>query len=67
MMQCYIVVIWQRVWQTKTNGQRIHFNFEYDQALIQQLYDEQSEVTDCKQFKTKVYMKVARNFYVIAG
>ena len=45
----------------------IHFNFEYDQALIQQLYDEQSEVTDCKQFKTKVYMKVARNFYVIAG
>ena len=25
MMQCYIVVIWQRVWQTKTNGQRNSF------------------------------------------
>lgn len=68
MMRCYIVVIWQKEYgKRKQMVSGIHFNFEYDQALIQQLYDEQSEVTDCKQFKTKVYMKVARNFYVIAG
>lgn len=63
----YDAVLYRR-YLAKEYGKRkqmvsgIHFNFEYDQALIQQLYDEQSEVTDCKQFKTKVYMKVARNF-----
>lgn len=68
----YDAVLYRR-YLAKEYGKRkqmvsgIHFNFEYDQALIQQLYDEQSEVTDCKQFKTKVYMKVARNFYVIVG
>lgn len=40
----------------------IHFNFEFGNDLLQQLFHLQTEQTDFTIFKTELYMKVARNF-----
>lgn len=40
----------------------IHVNFEFAPALIQQLFQQQSEIVCLEAFKTDIYMKVARNF-----
>lgn len=63
----YDAVLYRR-YLAKEYGKRkqmvsgIHFNFEYSMDLIQQLFTEQTEETDIKEFKTKLYMKVSRNF-----
>ena len=57
-----------RRYLAKTYGRRkqmvsgIHFNFEFDDALIQQLFALQSEITDYQVFKTEIYLKVTRNY-----
>ncbi|MHC5373990.1 bifunctional glutamate--cysteine ligase GshA/glutathione synthetase GshB [Enterococcus sp. LJL120] len=40
----------------------IHFNFEYAPELVTSLYEMQNECSSPEEFKTKLYMKVARNF-----
>ena len=40
----------------------IHFNFEFDDELIQALFNAQSEIKDYHHFKTELYLKVSRNF-----
>ncbi|MEI5994212.1 bifunctional glutamate--cysteine ligase GshA/glutathione synthetase GshB [Candidatus Enterococcus mansonii] len=40
----------------------IHFNFEYDNELVQQLFSLQTEYTTIEEFKNILYMKVARNY-----
>lgn len=40
----------------------IHFNFEYGLDLIRQLFQAQTEETSMENFKTRLYMKIARNF-----
>jgi glutamate--cysteine ligase len=63
----YDAVLYRR-YLAKEYGKRkqmvsgIHFNFEFAQPLIQQLFNEQSEIEDMKEFKNQLYMKVSRNF-----
>lgn len=40
----------------------IHFNFEFDPALVKQLFDLQTDITDLPDFKTALYFKVTRNY-----
>ncbi|PIC63927.1 bifunctional glutamate--cysteine ligase/glutathione synthetase [Sporosarcina sp. P13] len=40
----------------------IHFNFEFDDKLLRALFDLQSEITDYRQFKTEIYLKLTRNY-----
>ncbi|ANU28169.1 bifunctional glutamate--cysteine ligase GshA/glutathione synthetase GshB [Planococcus versutus] len=40
----------------------IHYNFEFGEELIQKLFKAQSEITKYHQFKTKIYMKITRNY-----
>ena len=40
----------------------IHFNFEFDDELIQKLFEMQSEIKNYKDFKTEIYLKVTRNY-----
>ncbi|MGX2945643.1 bifunctional glutamate--cysteine ligase GshA/glutathione synthetase GshB [Enterococcus alishanensis] len=40
----------------------IHFNFEYGEDLVKQLYRQQNEVVTLEKFKTELYMKIARNY-----
>lgn len=40
----------------------IHFNFEFGDSLIRQLFQQQTEETDYLQFKTEIYLKVTRNY-----
>ncbi|MDU5509702.1 bifunctional glutamate--cysteine ligase GshA/glutathione synthetase GshB [Enterococcus gilvus] len=40
----------------------IHFNFEYGLDLIKQLFLAQTEEASMENFKTRLYMKIARNF-----
>ncbi|PFS69143.1 bifunctional glutamate--cysteine ligase GshA/glutathione synthetase GshB [Bacillus thuringiensis] len=40
----------------------IHFNFEFSDDLIQELFKLQSEIKDYHQFKTEIYLKVTRNY-----
>ena len=40
----------------------VHFNFEFSDELIQVLFELQSEIKDYQQFKTEIYLKVARNY-----
>ncbi|EPH99844.1 glutamate--cysteine ligase/gamma-glutamylcysteine synthetase [Enterococcus faecalis 13-SD-W-01] len=40
----------------------IHFNFEFGDDLLKQLFNLQTEQTDFADFKTDLYMKVGRNF-----
>ncbi|MBM7711877.1 bifunctional glutamate--cysteine ligase GshA/glutathione synthetase GshB [Enterococcus xiangfangensis] len=40
----------------------IHFNFEYGLDLIKQLFLAQTEEASMENFKTRIYMKTARNF-----
>lgn len=40
----------------------VHFNFEFGDELMQQLFNLQSEIKDYQDFKTEVYLKVTRNY-----
>ncbi|MGM0123016.1 glutamate-cysteine ligase/gamma-glutamylcysteine synthetase [Enterococcus sp. AZ194] len=40
----------------------IHFNFEFADELVCQLFNEQTEISSLEKFKTEIYMKVSRNF-----
>ncbi|ANZ62947.1 hypothetical protein AYR62_01730 [Secundilactobacillus paracollinoides] len=40
----------------------IHFNFEFDPALVKQLFDQQNDIPDFGDFKTALYFKVTRNY-----
>ena len=40
----------------------IHFNFEYGLDLVKQLFLAQTEEASMEDFKTRLYMKIARNF-----
>ena len=40
----------------------VHFNFEFDDELIEALFHLQSEISDYRHFKTEIYLKVARNY-----
>ncbi|EOL45439.1 glutamate-cysteine ligase/gamma-glutamylcysteine synthetase [Enterococcus phoeniculicola] len=40
----------------------IHFNFEFADGLVRQLFNEQTAISSFDQFKTEIYMKVSRNF-----
>ncbi|KAF1297906.1 bifunctional glutamate--cysteine ligase/glutathione synthetase [Enterococcus sp. JM4C] len=40
----------------------IHFNFEFAEDLVKQLFNQQSEISSLEEFKTEIYMKVSRNF-----
>lgn len=40
----------------------IHFNFEYGLDLVHQLFLAQTEEASLETFKTRLYMKIARNF-----
>lgn len=40
----------------------IHYNFEFGDELIRALFNSQSESNDYGQFKTELYLKVARNY-----
>ncbi|WP_407855058.1 bifunctional glutamate--cysteine ligase GshA/glutathione synthetase GshB [Enterococcus hailinensis] len=40
----------------------IHFNFEYGLDLVEQLFLVQTQETSLEDFKTHLYMKIARNF-----
>lgn len=40
----------------------VHFNFEFGDELILKLFDLQTEINDYQDFKTEVYLKVARNY-----
>lgn len=40
----------------------IHFNFEYGQELIEALFKEQNDFNQLEDFKTALYMKIARNY-----
>ncbi|KAF1304434.1 bifunctional glutamate--cysteine ligase GshA/glutathione synthetase GshB [Candidatus Enterococcus willemsii] len=57
-----------RRYLAKTYGKRkqmvsgIHFNFEFDDALVQQLFNQQTAFTDYLKFKTELYLKVTRNY-----
>lgn len=57
-----------RRYLAKTYGRRkqmmsgIHFNFEFGDDLLRRLFAQQTEETDYQQFKTKVYLKVTRNY-----
>ena len=57
-----------RRYLAKTYGRRkqmvsgIHFNFEFDDTLIQQLFGLQTEIKEYQVFKTEIYLKVTRNY-----
>lgn len=57
-----------RRYLAKTYGRRkqmmsgIHFNFEFGDDLLQQLFKAQTEETDFQTFKTNCYLKVTRNY-----
>ena len=57
-----------RRYLARTYGKRkqmvsgIHFNFEYGSDLIEQLFLTQEDFATSKEFKTILYMKVARNY-----
>ncbi|WP_028790909.1 bifunctional glutamate--cysteine ligase GshA/glutathione synthetase GshB [Tetragenococcus muriaticus] len=57
-----------RRYLAKTYGRRkqmvsgIHFNFEFDDEMIQKMFELQEEYENYDQFKTEVYLKVARNY-----
>lgn len=57
-----------RRYLAKTYGRRkqmmsgIHFNFEFGDDLLQQLFKGQTEETDFQTFKTNCYLKVTRNY-----
>lgn len=57
-----------RRYLAKTYGRRkqmmsgIHFNFEFGDDLLRHLFAQQTEEMDYQQFKTKVYLKVTRNY-----
>lgn len=40
----------------------IHYNFEFGEEFVQQLFDAQTEIADYAQFKTEIYMKITRNY-----
>lgn len=40
----------------------IHYNFEFGDELIQALFNNQTEISEYGQFKTALYLKVARNY-----
>ncbi|MDN6639943.1 MAG: bifunctional glutamate--cysteine ligase GshA/glutathione synthetase GshB [Tetragenococcus sp.] len=40
----------------------IHFNFEFDDEMIQKMFELQEEYKNYYQFKTDIYLKVARNY-----
>lgn len=40
----------------------IHFNFEFSEELIQELFSFQSRIKDYQEFKTEIYLKVTRNY-----
>lgn len=40
----------------------IHYNFEFSVEFLEKLFEEQTEYTLLKEFKTAVYLKVARNY-----
>lgn len=40
----------------------IHYNFSYNETLIEKLYEASHQVVDYKNFKNNLYMKVARNY-----
>ncbi|QIL46985.1 bifunctional glutamate--cysteine ligase GshA/glutathione synthetase GshB [Vagococcus coleopterorum] len=40
----------------------IHYNFEFDPILVKRLFADQSEISDYREFRTELYLKVARNY-----
>ena len=40
----------------------IHINFEFDTAILNALYENQTDITSKEDFQSAVYMKLARNF-----
>lgn len=40
----------------------IHINFEFDTAILNALYEKQTDITSKEDFQSAVYMKLARNF-----
>lgn len=40
----------------------VHYNFQFADELMEELFKVQSEIKDYKDFKTEVYLKVARNY-----
>lgn len=40
----------------------IHFNFEFEDELLQKLFLQQADWEDYQEFKTEVYLKVTRNY-----
>lgn len=40
----------------------IHFNFSFNEILIERLYDNSDKKVDYKTFKDNIYLKVARNY-----
>lgn len=57
-----------RRYLAKTYGKRkqmvsgIHFNFEFADSFIHQLYEASEKTTDYQVFKTELYLKVTRNY-----
>lgn len=40
----------------------IHFNFGFDQTLIEALFKSQTKISDYREFQTELYLKVTRNY-----
>lgn len=40
----------------------VHYNFEFDKHFIDELYHNQTDIADPIQFKSAVYLKLAKNF-----
>ena len=40
----------------------IHYNFEFEPALVKALFDAQSETTNFETFKSELYLKVSRHY-----
>lgn len=63
----YDAVLYRR-YLAKEYGKRkqmvsgIHFNFEFSMELVKRLFAEQTDISDLKEFKDQLYMKVSRNF-----
>lgn len=57
-----------RRYLSKTYGRRkqmvsgIHFNFEFDDELLQKIFQLQTDFAEYSDFKTEVYLKVTRNY-----
>lgn len=40
----------------------IHYNFSFDEAFIEKLYEYEGKGTSYKEFKSNIYLKIARNY-----